>query len=159
MTEQIEPKPVGEADEPSQEKPELFNRYLAKFIDLLLVLALAKLDRVFGFIAPLIGVTYILISDGLFQGRSLGKKLVGLQVVIERDGLLPCNFKHSTLRNLPIGVVALFLVIPFWGWVLFFTLGLVILGVEAYQIYQDPSGLRLGDLIAETRVLEKKNPG
>jgi len=159
MTEKIEPVSAGETEGQTPEKPEIFNRYLAKFIDLLLVLALAKLDRVFGFIAPLAGVTYILISDGLFEGRSLGKNLVGLQVMIERDGLLPCNFKHSTLRNLPIGVVVLFLVIPFWGWVLFFTLGLVILGVEAYQIYQDPSGLRLGDLIAETRVLEKKNPG
>jgi len=159
MTEPIELKTAGEADEQNPEKPDLFNRYLAKFIDLLLVLALAKLDRVFGFIAPLLGMTYILISDGLSRGRSLGKKLVGLQVVIERDVLLPCNFKHSTLRNLPIGVVVLFLIIPFWGWVLFFTLGLAILGVEAYQIYQDPSGLRLGDLIAETRVLEKKNPG
>jgi hypothetical protein len=159
MTELIEPRTAGEADEQNPEKPDLFNRYLAKFIDLLLVLALAKLDRVFGFIAPLLGMTYILISDGLSRGRSLGKKLVGLQVVIERDVLLPCNFKHSTLRNLPVGVVVLFLVIPFWGWVLFFTLGLAILGVEAYQIYQDPSGLRLGDLIAETRVLEKNNPG
>lgn len=159
MTEPTESVPAMEINGQNPEKPELFNRYLAKFIDLLLVLALAKLDRVFGFIAPLIGMTYILISDGLSQGRSLGKNLVGLQVVIERDILLPCNFKHSTLRNLPIGVVVLFLVIPFWGWVLFFTLGLVILGVEAYQIYQDPGGLRLGDLIAETRVLEKKPPG
>lgn len=159
MTEPIESKTAGEEDEQNPEKPELFNRYLAKFIDLLLVLALAKLDRVFGFVAPLMGMTYILISDGLFEGRSLGKKFVGLQVVIEREVLIPCNFKHSTLRNLPIGVVVLFLVIPFWGWVLFFTLGLAILGVEAYQIYQDPSGLRLGDLIAETRVLETKNPG
>ncbi|MDD5224195.1 MAG: RDD family protein [bacterium] len=159
MTEPIEPKTTGETDEQNPEKPELFNRYLAKFIDLLLVLALAKLDRIFGFVAPLMGMTYILISDGFFEGKSLGKKFVGLQVVIERETLLPCNFKHSTLRNLPIGVVVLFLVIPFWGWVLFFTLGLAILGVEAYQIYQDPSGLRLGDLIAETRVLETKNPG
>lgn len=159
MTEPTEFAPAVEINGQDPEKPELFNRYLAKFIDLLLVLALAKLDRVFGFIAPLIGMTYILISDGLSQGRSLGKNLVGLQVVVERNGLLPCNFKHSTLRNLPIGVVVLFLVVPFWGWVLFFTLGLVILGVEAYQIYQDPSGLRLGDLIAETRVLEKKPPG
>jgi len=137
-------------------KPELFNRYLAKFVDLLLVLALAKLDRFFGFIAPLAGLTYILLSDGFFQGRSLGKRLVGLRVLVEGEFPSPCNFKHSTVRNLPIGIVILFLFVPFWGWVLFFTLGLFIIAVEAYQIHQDPNGLRLGDLFAETRVVENK---
>lgn len=156
MNDRVDPEPEDHFPEGHQEKPELFNRYLAKFIDLLIVLALSRLHTWFGFIAPLMGLTYILISDGLSHGASFGKLLIGLQVVVEKNGRSPCTFKHSTLRNIPIGIVVFFLIIPFWGWVLFFTLGLLIIGVESYQIYQDPSGFRLGDLLAETRVVEKK---
>lgn len=158
MTDGPGPESSRDFHEGHNEKPDLFNRYLAKFIDLLIVLALSRLDTVLGFIAPLMGLTYILISDGLFHGASLGKMLIGLKVVIEKNGRSPCTFKHSTLRNIPIGIVVFFLIIPFWGWVLFFTLGLLIIGVESYQIYQDPSGFRLGDLLAETRVVDKKTP-
>ena len=156
MNDQIEPQETEPVAAENSDRPELFNRFLAKFIDMLIVLALCQLDAFFGFIAPLMGLTYILISDGLSRGSSLGKLLIGLQVVIENEENQPCSYKHSAVRNIPIGVVVLFLIIPFWGWVLFFTLGLLILGIESYQIYQDPNGLRLGDLLAETRVVDRK---
>lgn len=131
-------------------KADLVNRFLAKFIDFLLVGALSQILKPIG---PLTGLTYILISDGFFQGRSLGKKLIGLRVITKKEGE-ECNFRDSIIRNLIPAVVVLFSILPLIGWFLFFTVGMVILVFESYLIYTDEAGRRIGDILADTQVIE-----
>jgi len=53
-------------------KANLLNRFIAKFIDLLIVGAFLKFLPPIGFLA---GLTYLLVGDGLYDGKSLGKNL------------------------------------------------------------------------------------
>jgi len=129
-------------------KTQFINRCLAKFIDFLIAGALSQLVRFWG---PLAGLTYILISDGLPGGKSLGKRLIGLRVV-ENEKNLPCDYIKSILRNLPIGLVFLFAIIPFIGWLLFITVGLLIIVFECYLMFTEEGGARIGDILADTTV-------
>ena len=131
-------------------KADLVNRFLAKFIDFLLIGALSQILKPVG---PLAGLTYILISDGLFQGRSLGKRIIGLRVITKKEEK-ECTFRDSIIRNLTPAVVVLFSILPLIGWFLFFTVGIVILIFESYLIFTDEAGIRIGDILADTQVIE-----
>lgn len=150
---QIESQESGEAEEKEFPKANLLNRFLAKFIDFLIIGVLATIVK--APIGSLAALTYSMISDGFFDGRSLGKKLIGLRVVNLKTGL-PCSFKDSMLRNIPIGLTVLFAVIPILGWILLFTVGLVMILFESYLIYSDDGGIRIGDIFADTQVVDAK---
>jgi len=53
------------------QKAELTTRAVAGFIDLLLVIAMARLPDVIGFLAV---IGYILVRDGLFSSRASARK-------------------------------------------------------------------------------------
>lgn len=143
-----------ETEEKEFRKADLLNRFLAKFIDFLIIGALGTAIK--APVGSMAALTYSLIADGFFDGRSLGKKLIGLKVVNLKTGL-PCNFKDSILRNIPIGLIALFVFfIPILGLILFFTVGLVVLLFESYLIYTDDGGIRIGDIFADTQVVDDK---
>lgn len=115
-------------------------------------------------------VLYLLVRDYLFEGRGVGKNLVGLQVVDSRFRR-PATLTQSVMRNVswlaPFIVLAiaqdLALVIPY-AWLNQVTLEAVhILGavycmimfpLEAYRTYYRIDGLRLGDELAGTLVVE-----
>ncbi len=59
-------------------KADVLLRAVAKALDLLLIAAVWELLPKAGFYA---GIFYILVSDGLFSGRSIAKKVIGLQVI------------------------------------------------------------------------------
>jgi len=134
------------------EKADFVNRCVAKFVDFLIAGALSQIARVVG---PLAGLTYLLIADGFPGGRSLGKRLLRLRVVGKDKGK-PCDYSKSILRNVPIGLVFFFALIPFIGWILFFTVGLIIVVFEGYLMYTDEEGDRIGDILARTQVLSDK---
>ncbi|HEY4485809.1 MAG TPA: RDD family protein, partial [Nitrospiria bacterium] len=96
------------------------------------------------------GMTFLLIADGLLEGQSPGKRLIGLQAVLPERGI-PVTFRESILRNIPFAV-ALFclLALPFFGWIL---AGLLV-GIEALLVIGNFRGLRLGDEIAKSQVVE-----
>ena len=144
---------VEEVEEKELPKANLLNRFLAKFIDFLIIGALAVIIK--APIGSLAALTYSLIADGLTDGRSLGKRLTGLRVV-NLKARKPCNFRDSILRNIPIGVTVMFALIPILGWVLLFTVGLVMMLFESYLIYSDVSGIRIGDIFADTQVVDTK---
>lgn len=143
-------------EEPTAEKrsikADLLHRFLAKFIDFLIVGALSRILTPFG---PLAGLTYLLIADGFYEGHSLGKKLMGMKVV-QREGLAPCTFRESILRNLPLSIAAIFAMFPFFGGLFFSTGGLLIIGFESYLIFSDEEGTRIGDILADTLVIEEE---
>ncbi len=135
----------------SPQKADYFHRFIAKLIDLTICAAFAKIIYPVGTFAA---VLYILISDGLDKGGSIGKQIIRLKVIKSETGA-PCDFRQSLIRNAPIGVIFMLYLIPFIGWFLALAGGLVILSFEAYFILSDEKGLRVGDHLANTIVVEK----
>jgi uncharacterized RDD family membrane protein YckC len=138
-------------------KAGFLNRVIARTIDLIIVIALYEIIPTIGFFA---GMIYLLISDGLFQGRSIGKKLIGLKVII-KDGdetNSVCGFKESIFRNFPFvaGYISfgILKVIPLIGWLFSFVIVLGILIFECLVMMGSENGMRLGDEIAKTQVVE-----
>lgn len=127
-------------------KADLTTRAVAGFVDLLLIIGLARLPDVIGFLAA---TGYILFRDGLFDRRSVGKKFIGLRVLSLEDPRPGTIYRNSIVRNIPFVVVYLLLFIPYAGWIL----GLIALGVEGLTAIGDKAGMRIGDMLARTQVV------
>ncbi|OGW37486.1 MAG: hypothetical protein A2010_06965 [Nitrospirae bacterium GWD2_57_9] len=125
------------------QKADLTTRAIAGFVDLLVVIALARLPDVLGFLSA---TGYILIRDGLFQGRSLGKKLIGMQVASGGAA----NYRDSIIRNVPLAAAYILFIIPYAGWLL----GPAALIVEGLVALGDDRGMRIGDMLAMTWVVQ-----
>lgn len=138
-------------------KADILERFLAKLIDMLIVGALCTFPSAVG---PAAGVTYILISDGLKGGQSIGKRIIGLRVISVEDPAVPGDFKASLLRNAVFG-----LLIGLWfaiGWIPYLGKAVVAVcwaaavAVEMILIYTDDTGARFGDRIAGSLVVSAK---
>jgi hypothetical protein len=123
-------------------------RSVAKAIDFILVAAVAELVPRAGFFA---GLLYILISDGLFEGKSIGKKLVRLRVVSLKDNG-PCSIRESILRNLIFAAGLALWQIPLAGWVFL----ALIIAFELVVMIGSKDSMRLGDEVAKTVVIDEK---
>ncbi len=129
------------------QRADLTSRAVAGFVDLLLVIALARLPDVLGFLSA---SGYILFRDGLFQGRSVGKKLIGLGVSTEHERGRTATYRESIIRNAPLEAAYILFLIPYAGWVL----GPLAAGVECLVALGDDEGMRIGDMLAQTRVVQ-----
>lgn len=133
-------------------------RLIAAIIDGILAAGVSFIPVIGG----IIGGLYILLRDGLdiefMDKRSIGKKLMKLRPV-RLDGQ-PMDPLTSAKRNLPLSVGAIgtiFWVIPILGWIvaiLFGAVGLVLGIIELIFVLTDPEGRRMGDKLAETKVIE-----
>jgi len=135
--------------------PELLERFIAKFIDVLIVGAFFAFPS---FVGVLAGALYILISDGLYDGRSVGKRIIGLRVVVLGNGATPCDLRRSIVRNAEFGILILLYVIigwvPYIGKLVVGLSAIVLAVVETGVIITDAAGgARLGDRVAETMVV------
>jgi hypothetical protein len=143
-------------------KADFLSRVIAKTIDFIIIVALYEIIPKVGFFA---GVTYLLIADGLFQGRSAGKRLIGLRVIVRDrpEGTEACEYKGSIYRNFPFAVgfilYGILMVIPFIGWIIAFVIVVGILLFESLVILGSEEGMRLGDELAKTRVIQDKQGG
>ena len=110
---------------------------------------------------PISAALYILISDGLSGGHSIGKRLVGLRVVEAEDERTLCDLKNSIIRNsIFAALIAFYLamrLLPYFGMVLASLAWIALIAVEMLLIYND--GQRLGDRMAGTKVLPEKFKG
>ena len=135
-------------------KAKILNRVIARSIDLLIAGALLELIPVAGYFA---GLLYILIADGLFEGRSAGKKIIGLKVILP-DTSAVCTYKESIIRNAPLAVgfmlYGILRIIPFLGWVLSAVVTIAIMSLEGLIILGNDKGMRFGDEIAKTIVVD-----
>ena len=98
---------------------------------------------------------YMLFADGMLQGQSPGKKIFGVKVVYvpTRSG---ARHRDSVLRNSPFGLIIILSMMPELGVRAFFA-GLAVIGsIEALQCLRDREGIRLGDLWAQTQVIDGK---
>jgi uncharacterized RDD family membrane protein YckC len=132
-----------------------FDRFIARTIDLVIVVALYEIIPTIGYFA---GLVYLLIADGLFEGRSVGKRLIGLKVVLAEG--MNCGYKESIFRNFPFAVgfilCGIFGAVPLIGWLMSFIIIVVILAFESLVIIGSDDGKRLGDEIANTQVVEEE---
>lgn len=124
----------------------LLNRTVAKILDFILIAAAVEVVPKAGFFA---GLVYLLIGDGLFDGRSVGKKLIGIRVV-SADIHSPCTFKDSILRNSTFGIGYLLSKILWIGWLFIAIVALF----EFILLIGSKDRKRLGDEIAKTIVIE-----
>lgn len=158
MSDATPPTPVPPpAWPPAGAKPDLVTRFLAFFIDAVIV-SVAGLVPLIG---SLVGIAYALLRDGLhlefMDGRSIGKKLMKLKVV-RRDGS-PMDMAASVRRNWPLALGSLaqgLLVFPVIGWLLFpivVIAGALLALFEAYRVYSSSDGRRWGDELAGTMVV------
>ncbi len=130
-------------------KADVLLRAVSKVLDLLLIAAVWELLPRAGFYA---GVFYILVSDGLFSGRSIAKKIIGLQV-ISLKSKLPGTMKDSIIRNLPLAAGLIALKVPLIGWIIFCAVCLI----ELILITGSEDSVRIGDMLANTVVVSRDN--
>ena len=126
----------------------LLGRLMAKGLDLFCALIISTLLYPFGLY---LSILYIAFADALKNGQSIGKKILGFSVTHLETGK-SCSFKMSAIRNLPIIVPLIFSIIPLWGWAFSLILGVPLILLEIYLLSKLDSGLRLGDVMADTVV-------
>ncbi len=139
----------------------LFNRIIAKSIDFIIVIALFEIIPKIGYFA---GLAYLLAADGLFQGRSIGKRLMSIKVVYYiTDITTTCDYKESVYRNslfaagyLIAGILG---AIPLLGGILAFVVITAVLVFEGLVMIGSEEGMRYGDEFAKTRVIEDTERG
>ncbi len=150
--------PQKESKPTADKKADLGKRFVAALID-------AAIAIVIGFI-PIIGgiisAAYWLLRDGMdfdfMKQRSLGKKVMKLRPVT-LDGS-PMDMVASIKRNWMFalgGIVQLLMFIPVVGWALIPVVGvisLILALIEIILVLTDPEGRRMGDKIANTKVIE-----
>ena len=130
-------------------KASVVKRIFARLVDGLVAWAFALVLPPIGI---LVGLIYLAVADGVQKGQSLGKMVFGLEVVLA-DGS-PCDLKSSIYRNIPFELALLFAAVPLLGWILLVIAGIPILLIELWLVILDHNGLRLGDRIADTSVVE-----
>jgi len=105
---------------------DLIKRLVAEIVDEIIIIV--------GFLFLIFpGLIYVVIQDALFDGRSIGKKLMGLKVINVKTGA-NCSYKESAIRNL-------YLAIPILGWLDY----IIVLFAEDHR--------RVGDKLANTVVI------
>ena len=113
----------------------------------------------------IIGAVYMLLRDALpieaLEYKSIGKKFLKLSVVNIEGPTSKINYAASAKRNwmFALGPIMLFfLFIPIVGWIIDILIGIavfVLVIIEVIKIFSDEKGVRLGDKMAGTMVIEK----
>lgn len=141
-------------------KADPVKRIIAVVIDMLLACVVSVIPLLGG----LVGAGYLLIRDALpieaLGYKSVGRKVMKLSVVKQGAPGTKIEYIDSIKRNWvfalgPLGMA--FMIIPLLGWIVAFLLGVagIVLGAyEIYNMFTDPQGIRLGDKMAGTMVVE-----
>ena len=136
-------------------------RFLAFAIDGAIALVLGFLP----FVGALLAGLYLLLRDGLdlefMDRRSVGKKVLHLRPVSDDGGRV--GLAASARRNWPLAVASLavfFGVVPVLGYFVRpvgLAVGIVLILFEGYLVRVDEAGVRWGDHLARTRVVESRS--
>lgn len=150
-------------------------RVVALVIDVaasyLLGVVLAFIPFISQFIpAQAVMVGFLLIRDSLFEGRGVGKNLMGLRVVDAASGRAP-TILQSVQRNLiffapyvvlyMMGIVLRFVPIPWLNQGILDLVNLIgmvyvaiVIPIEGWRVWHSEDGQRIGDEIAGTKLVE-----
>ena len=142
-------------------KADPVKRIIALIIDAVASMLVGLIPLVGG----IIGALYMLLRDALpieaLEYKSIGKKLLKLSVVNIGDPTSKIDYAASAKRNwmFALGPIMLFfLFIPIIGWIIDILIGIVVFVlaiIEIIKIFSDEKGVRLGDKMAGTMVIEK----
>lgn len=144
-------------------KAPIVQRVTAALIDLLIGLVPGLFFIFLGqqAVAVIILMLYVLLRDGMMipplGHQSVGKKLVKLHVEVEASGSSKLDPVTSVKRNaIPGAGLALCLIVGLVteSWLIAAAIAAVAAGVELVLAAQDPNGLRYGDKLAGTKVLD-----
>jgi uncharacterized RDD family membrane protein YckC len=133
-------------------KAALLPRAVARVADIVVSLALSAIVGPVGLAA---GFLYLLIADALLSGQSIGKRLGGVKVV-HVPTRSSANLVQSMIRNSPFALAFVFYAVPIVGWFLLVIIGLPLMVFEGYMVYSDSLGIRIGDVFADTQVIDAK---
>ena len=138
-------------------KADLTLRGLARAVDLVIAFAFANAVPRLG---PPVAALYLLIADGLMSGQSVGKRIFGVRtIVLPPKGStrgVPAGYRESVLRNAAFALAALFYGVSYVGWILVLVIGVPIVAFEAWMVWSDRLGIRIGDVFADTQVVDAK---
>lgn len=131
----------------------LFSRLAAKSIDALVLVVVYLLGHTISItLGVFLAATFSAFQDGLGAGQSIGKRIMGLRVIDDISGV-SCSFRNSFLRNFPITLAIFFASLPIlWG--LLILLILPVFALELYLLLTLDTGVRLGDVLGNTLVVE-----
>jgi hypothetical protein len=139
-------------DQPPYAKADLTLRGLARGFDFAVALAVGLAAPFV--VGPLLAAGYLAVADGLLHGQSPGKRLFGVRVVVPARRA-SAGLTESMQRNAPFAVVALCWALPLL-WPVFLLVGLPVIAIESWRAWREPLGLRYGDVLAETQVVDGK---
>jgi len=139
-------------EQPPYGKADLTLRGLARGFDFAIALVLGLAAPFV--VGPLLAAGYLAVADGLLHGQSPGKRLFGVRVVVPARRA-SAGLPESLQRNAPFAVVALCWALPLL-WPVFLLVGLPVIAVETWRVWREPLGLRYGDVMAETQVVDGK---
>jgi uncharacterized protein involved in cysteine biosynthesis len=139
-------------------KADLGKRFIAHIIDSVAAYVIGLVPIIGG----IAGAAYFVCRDGLevdfMDRRSLGKKIMKLRPV-RLDGQ-PMDLETSARRNWMWGIgalISLLLYIPILGWILIPVVAIIAVAIGLYEVYKvitDDEGIRWGDQLANTKVVE-----
>jgi len=143
-------------------KADLGKRFVAALVDGVIAAILGLGIPILG---GLLGAAYTLTKDALmfqltkdpqWKNKSVGKKILGLQVVNLGGGDI--DIAASAKRNLTLAVGSLLSVIPLVRLVAAPLIGGVLGLIEIVLVLTDAAGRRLGDRWANTQVIAVEEP-
>jgi uncharacterized RDD family membrane protein YckC len=131
--------PVNSERNHGAELASLNDRFFAQVIDSfiyigILILSVSILPESMVSVGIILGIFYLLFSDALHGGQSLGKKVFQISVV-DMTSRKPCTPMKSLIRNLP----------------------LTFLGIIDWMFIFSEKRQRLGDKLANTIVIKKNS--
>lgn len=143
-------------------KADLGKRFVAALIDGVIAGILTVVIPILG---GLLGAAYTLTKDALmfqltkdaqWKNRSVGKKVMGLQVVNLGGG--DVDMTISLKRNVTLAIGSLLAAIPLLGLLVAPLVGGVLGLIEIILVLTDAAGRRLGDKWANTQVIAVEEP-
>jgi uncharacterized RDD family membrane protein YckC len=123
--------------------------WLIDFLITVLVAAISLIPVIGQLITSILLSLFWLLRD--INGRSPGKMALGLDIVDSSGG--PSTTKQRIIRNLPLSLPLLSLMVPFLGYVAVAVLGPLALVIETILIIT--TGQRIGDRLAGTVVVRR----
>jgi uncharacterized RDD family membrane protein YckC len=133
------------------------NRFWAKVIDLLLSLPfLGIIQMLFPPLVLPISLLYWTLIEGLGRGQSPGKWLLGLHTIDVLKGESP-RLYNGFIRNFTFALLSAAFFKTGFIWSLVAIISTASLAFEAYFVFTLRSGVRIGDILAYTRVFDYKD--
>jgi len=141
-------------------KADIFRRFIAYLIDAVIASVLIYVPILGGIVSTVYMLTkdviaYEITKNPDFKNKSIGKKLMGLEVAsLEGKDM---NWEISIRRNLPLAIGSVCSIVPIIGWIIGAILGFIMSIVEIILVLTDSNGRRFGDRLASTQVVSSES--